>query len=451
MNRENVAVITEKEQLSYGQLKEETDRIASVLEERTVAVLVMEHELANVLFYLACMKKGVVPILLDAGSEPETVKEYVQRYRPHYILLSGGSREYEPVPSYERMACGQGAAVWKSLRMTETVRNDKLALLLTTSGTSGVSRLVRISRDNLRCNTKSICEYLKIRPEERAITVLPLSYTYGLSVLHTHLFAGATVLLTKRSILQKEFWGFFERNEATSLSGVPFTYELLEKGGFLEKRIPSLNTMTQAGGKLPVPLQRKFGEYAVSHGIRLYLMYGQTEATARMSYLPPEDILRKPGSAGIAIPGGRLYLERAENGEADEIVYAGENVSLGYAAGREDLDKGDDNRGVLHTGDTGYLDEEGYLYITGRQTAFAKIHGRRINLQELSERVRERWDIPVSCKEDHGKIRVEYEWKTEEKMSEILEWLGPYTKLGRHCFVPCGRKELRKSTSGKYL
>lgn len=451
MNRGNLAIITEKEQLTYEQLALEIDRAASMLVERTVAVLVMENELACVLFYLACMKKGVVPILLDARTEPHVVREYVRRYEPYYIMFSGSAREDVSTLAYKKTAFGLDVDVWKSSQRVRIVENDKLALLLTTSGTSGVSKLVRISSQNLLCNTKSICEYLKICSEDRAVTVLPLSYTYGLSVLHTHLYAGATILLTKRSVLQKGFWSFFETKKGTSLAGVPFTYELFEKSGMRKKRYASLNTMTQAGGKLPVALQEKFGEYAVRNGIRMYVMYGQTEATARMSYLPPEDVLRKPGSVGIAIPGGKFYLEKAEDEGRDEIVYTGDNVSLGYAVCRADLDRGDDNQGILHTGDTGYLDEEGYLYITGRQAAFAKICGRRINLQELTEQVMERWGIHVSCKEADGKIRVEYERETEEKMEEILHWLWQFTKLGRHYFVLIGKEKLRKSISGKYL
>lgn len=437
MNQNAIAIITENQQISYGKLEIEVNQLAERLTERTVALLVMENELTSVLFYLACMKKGVVPLLLDADTEIPELIEYVQLYEPYYIMFPGEVSGSALFDFYQRMEGAEN--VWISDREERRVKNRELALLLTTSGTTGVSKLVRISKDNLRCNTESICKYLEIDGTCRAITVLPFSYTYGLSVLHTHLYAGAALLFTKRSVLQKEFWGFFAANKGTSLSGVPFTYDLMEKSGFLKRHYPSLNTMTQAGGKLPVSLQKKYGEYASQYGIKLYLMYGQTEATARMSYLPPKDILQKLGSVGIAIPGGRIQIKKTKHGEG-EIVYSGGNVSMGYAVCREDLDKGDVNQGVLHTGDVGYQDEEGYLYITGRKAAFAKIYGRRINLKELEEQIRERWGIYVCCKEDEQKMRVEYETASEEEIKLVVEWLSQQTKLGKHCFVPVRRK-----------
>lgn len=437
MNRNAIAIITENRQMSYGQLETEVNQLAERLTARTVALLVMENELSSVLCYLACMKRGVVPLLLDADTEVSELREYVRLYAPYYIMLPGGFSEAVLFDSYQRME--ENENVWICKRAGQQVKSGELALLLTTSGTTGVSKLVRISRDNLRCNTESICEYLEMDETSRAISVLPFSYTYGLSVLHTHLYAGASLLLTKRSVLQKEFWNFFAANEGTSLSGVPFTYDLMEKSGFLKRHYPSLNTMTQSGGKLPVSLQKKYGEYASQHGIRLYLMYGQTEATARISYLPPQDIFRKPGSVGIAIPGGRIQIEKTSQ-EEGEIVYSGGNVTMGYAVCREDLDRGDVNHGVLHTGDIGYQDEEGYLYITGRKAAFAKIYGRRINLKELEEQIRERWGIYVCCKEHEQKIWVEYETASQEEISLVLEWLSQRTKLGKHCFVPDRRK-----------
>lgn len=179
--------------------------------------------------------------------------------------------------------------------------------------------------------------------------------------------------------MQREFWQQLGDYKATSLSGVPYTFEMLDRLRFYRRDLPNLRTMTQAGGKLLPELHKKFAEYAEQTGKKFVVMYGQTEATARMSYLPPEKCLEKVGSMGVAIPGGRFFLIN-ENGEiiteaerVGELVYEGDNVTLGYAVRGEDLAKGDERHGRLETGDMAKFDKDGYFYIVGRKSAFENI------------------------------------------------------------------------------
>jgi acyl-CoA synthetase (AMP-forming)/AMP-acid ligase II len=247
-----------------------------------------------------------------------------------------------------------------------------LALLLTTSGSTGSPKLVRISYQNLMCNSNSIVEYLKINEKERPITTLPMNYSYGLSIINSHLVAGSTILLTSKSIDEKEFWDFLKNERATSISGVPYTYEMLKRLKFLRMTFPYLNTLTQAGGKLNADLNFEFAKFCEQTNKRFFIMYGQTEATARMSYLPPEYTISKIGSMGIPIPGGQFILtdEKGKELEGDnvvgELVYKGRNVSMGYAITCEDLAKGDENNGILKTGDLAKRDKDNFYYIVGR-------------------------------------------------------------------------------------
>ena len=272
--------------------------------------------------------------------------------------------------------------------------HEELALLLTTSGSTGSPKLVRQSMKNLTANALSIAWYLELDASERPVTTLPMHYTYGLSVLHSHLLAGGTVLLTERSVLEEGFWDFFVSQGATSLSGVPATYDILSRVGFFERELPSLRSFTQAGGKLSAAMHETCARFAEKRGVRFYVMYGQTEATARMAYLPWQRSLEKCGSIGIPIPGGSFSLLDGQGREitgADvtgELVYRGDNVTLGYARGPEDLAKGDEWRGVLHTGDLARRDSEGYYYITGRKKRFLKMAGNRVNLDECEQMVR---------------------------------------------------------------
>ena len=191
-----------------------------------------------------------------------------------------------------------------------------------------------------------------------------------------------------------------KEHEATSISGVPYTYEMLKMLRFFRMDLPHLKTMTQAGGKLNKDIAKEYIEFAQSKGKRFFVMYGQTEATARMSYLPLDHALDKYASIGIAIPGGKFSLidvngNAIEESDVDgELVYEGPNVSLGYAECRADLAKGDENHGVLHTGDVARRDADGYYYITGRMKRFVKVWGNRCNLDATEQIVK---SITTSC------------------------------------------------------
>ena len=224
--------------------------------------------------------------------------------------------------------------IWKSIKRQDT-QLLHLSLIHISSGSTGSPKFVRQSYKNIEVNTRQIAEYLELDQEERAITTLPMNYTYGLSIINSHLLVGAEILLTDKTMMERGFWSFMKEQKATSFGGVPYTYEMLDKLRFFRMDLPDLKTMTQAGGKLIPELHKKFAEYAAEKGKRFIVMYGQCEATARMGYLPADKAVEKCGSMGIAIPGGVFHLIDV-NGEAvtephvtGELVYEGENVTLG--------------------------------------------------------------------------------------------------------------------------
>ena len=327
--------------------------------------------------------------------------------------------------------------------------NPELGLLLSTSGSMGDRKLVRLSYENLQANCDSIVEYLGITADERPITTLPMEYTYGLSVIHTHLAVGATIILTNRSLFQKEFWEMAEKYEVTSMAGVPYTYEMFERLRLTEQNLPHLKTLTQAGGHLHEDLQRKYALWAAETGRRFFVMYGQTEATARMSYIPPEKCLEKIGSIGIPVPGGSMHI--AEDGE---LVYLGANVSLGYATKREDLALGDENGGRLKTGDMARMDEEGYFYITGRKKRFVKVQGRRISLDKVEEDLQEAFacdEIVCTGSDDEGINVYTSSRETADREDEIaamfMEKWQVRPRLVRVTYID----EIPRNASGKVL
>ena len=256
-----------------------------------------------------------------------------------------------------------------------------LALLMSTSGSTGSPRLVRLSWDNLRSNAEQIAASLSIRPTDRAVTSLPVHYCYGLSVVHSHLVAGASVVLTDLSVADACFWDLARAAGVTTLAGVPHSFDLFDRVGFADMDLPHLRTVTQAGGRLDP--QRVVGLAAVGRrrGFDLVVMYGQTEATARMATLAPDLAATHPHTVGRPVQGGRVDLVDGE------IVYSGPNVMLGYARTPADLALG---RTVerLHTGDLGRWTPDGLLEVTGRRSRVAKVLGHRVDLDHVERRLR---------------------------------------------------------------
>ncbi|MDR0434917.1 MAG: AMP-binding protein [Gracilibacteraceae bacterium] len=396
-------------EISYAELRREGERLATAVGGRRLVFALCSNTGGSLLGYTAFLNHRITPLLLKAETEDETLAALLEIYKPDFLWLPAArAAAFAQAPLYSAW----GYSLLKTPHSRVFPLHGELALLLTTSGSTGSPKFVRQSYENIRANTESITQYLELSVSERPITTLPMSYTYGLSVVNSHLWAGASIILTDKALTQKEFWQQFKQHGATSLSGVPYTYEMLDRLRFCRMEPPSLRTLTQAGGKLPLRLQEKFAAYAERTGRRFIVMYGQTEATARMSYLPPEKALAKSGSVGVAIPGGEFSLLDAAGGEitaagvVGELVYKGANVTMGYAESGADLAKGDERGGVLLTGDMARRDGDGYYYIVGRKKRFLKIFGNRVNLDEAEQLVRAEFDCDCACAGVDDKMTV---------------------------------------------
>lgn len=389
------AVITDRgETLTYSQLNDEVVRFADALTHNGFVFTLCENVLGSFVGYVACMNKHIPQVLLDGSKDLELVQRLIGIYQPEYIWMPtarvdeiGGETIYQ----YQEYSLQQ-------MNYSEPIANRdinlELQLCLTTSGSTGSPKLVRLSERNLQSNAESIAQYLHIDENERPVTSLPMYYSYGMSVINSHLIKGATILLTGKAVMQREFWSFIKEQKATSLSGVPYTYEMLKRLRFFRMELPDLKTMCQAGGKLNAAYVKEYVDFAEANGKEFIVMYGQTEAAPRMSYLPSDKAVEKNASIGIAIPGGELCVIDPDGKvitepEVDgELVYKGENVCLGYAESRADLQKGDENHGELHTGDIAKFDADGFFYITGRMKRFVKIWGNRTNLDATEQLVK---------------------------------------------------------------
>jgi acyl-coenzyme A synthetase/AMP-(fatty) acid ligase len=378
-----------------------------------------------VLGYLGCLRSRTPCALFSANLHGSHLSTLLDSYRPPYIWLP--RERAAEIPSASELY-RFGGFVLLSTDFPPLPADDALALLVTTSGSTGSPKLVRLSYGNLAANATSIAQYLQIRENDRAVTSLPMHYVYGLSVINSHLQVGAAIVLTNASIAEQRFWSLLERHGVTSISGVPYTYELLHKLRWQRMNLGSLNTLTQAGGKLHPDLVRKFAVACDAVGIRFYVMYGAAEATARMSYLPPEMATTYPGSIGIPIPGGDLWIQDdsgrviREAGVTGELFYRGPNVSLGYATCGADLARGDERGGVLPTGDLAQRCENNLYSIVGRRKRFLKLFGNRINLEEVEQFVRN-MGVECACGGDDDILRIyitDMRWR-EDVLSAVRE------------------------------
>ena len=381
----NIAIVTEDESITHEQLWVESGAFAEKVGRRCLLFLLCQNVPAAIIAYIGCLNHGIVPVMLDSGLEEGLLSQLAEIYRPDYVWQPKTGKEF---PGMEQKVSVRDYVLWQRNEGKSVLLNDDLALLMTTSGSTGSPKLVRLSYGNIRANTESIIKYLNINKQERAITNLPLHYVYGLSIVNTHLYSGASLVVTDKTMFQKEFWQLFKEKEVTSLAGVPYTFEMLERLRFFRMELPHLRTITQAGGKLDPELHRKFAEYAKEQGKNFVVMYGAAEATARMGFLLAKNSLEKVGSMGIAIPGGRFELVGEDGATIDEastpgeLVYYGANVMMGYAETREDLAKGDEMKGRLPTGDIAIRDEEGFYTIVGRKKRFLTMFGKRTNPEE---------------------------------------------------------------------
>ena len=406
-DKSKVAVIDDSgRSITYGDICDFSVEFAKYLPQRALIFILSENRIGSLLGYTSALSNRIVPLILSAKTEENLLKNLFDMYKPVYMWVP---ETMVPNLGYEQVFAAWDYALVKT-GFPPVPLHDDLSLLLPTSGSTGSPKLVRHSYRNIEANADNVRRLFELTENEKAMAILPMHYTMGLSVIASHLLAGATLLLSGRSLLDKGFWSMLK--EATSFTGVPYSYDILTKMRFTRMDLPSLKIITQGGGKLTPEMWNTLAQYAKDKGKKFIATYGQSECTARMAYLPADLATTKVCSIGIAEPGGQLSIIDNEGNESfegeatGEMVYRGENVTLGYANCQEDLLKGDENHGVMHTGDLARRDEDGCYYIVGRLKRFLKIFGLRIGLDEVEQIIREKYDTDCYCKGNDEKLIV---------------------------------------------
>jgi len=437
------------QQKSYIDLVSDAEIFSRELDSRQIAICFSKNSPEFLTAFVSLLRKRIVPILLPDNYEISQALSLIESFKATYLLIPDPGANippnFDPVTKI-------GEYVLFARPSSENLLDKDLALLLTTSGTTSHAKLVKISYSNLQSNAQSIVKFMNLDSSSRAITTLPFNYSYGLSIVNTHLLVGGSIVLNSNSITDIAFWDAFESFAPTHIGGVPFSYEVFKR---FEKRLfssPTIQIMTQAGGKLPEDDVKFFAEKCKDKSINFFVMYGQTEATARISYLNGDSAILKPGSIGRPIPDGRIYLKDSDGNIITDpfkeglLMYEGPNVFLGYAEVLSDLHSSESDNKALSTGDVAYVDSEGDFFITGRQNRLAKINGIRINLQEIDDYLSGKGILGASVTDDK-KLYIFIE--APEVDLHLLQDISNFTKVRSTLLKILNVTSLPRNFSGK--
>ncbi len=429
---------------TYKDVNSQIENFKNFFERKSLILILSSFSKDFLVNYLSFLKYGHTQIIIDENIKEEFFNEIVSKYRPEFIF----TREYKKILNNKYNIKNKNFLneynIYQSKKSQKIKLNRNLAVLLSTSGSTGSNKFVKQTYENIYSNCKNIAKYLKIKTTDRSITNLPLSYSYGLSVINSHFIKGGSIFVTINTILEKMFWQKIYKYKITNLNGVPFFYEILKRIEFEKFNLKYIKFFTQAGGHLDEKLNKYFVEYCLKNKKKFIVMYGQTEATSRISYLDWKYSLSKLGSIGKAIPGGNLKIKK--NKKRGELIYQGKNVSMGYSENFKDLIDNDINKGTLHTGDVAKKDADGFFYILGRLNRNIKIYGFRINLDDLERKLIAK-SYSCACVGQNELIRIYYSKKNQKK-GIYFELLNTF-KFKKNYFEMIFVKKIPYSSNGK--
>ena len=447
----DIALINEKkENITYRQLLNYSDKISKNINKRSLIFILCSNTFESIIFYVSVLRSGAIPLLLESNISQAILDNLIQKYQPEFIVCN--KLNLKNIKNYTEIFKLENNILLKIKAKINYKINDDLALLLSTSGSTGSPKFVRLSHKNLFTNTKQISSFLATGPSETSITTMPMSYTYGLSIINTHIMNGSKIFVSERSVVEKLFWTNLNNFNVTNFGGVPFIYTILNKLNFKNIETKNLKYITQAGGKLENKLAQKIIETCDKKNIKFYMMYGQTEATARISYVPCEKVKEKLGTIGNPVEGGKIWLEDDQGNvikkinQEGELIFSGENVCLGYSEDYKDLIKGDENNGILRTGDLAKIDAKGNYFIAGRKKRFSKIFGLRINLDDLEEKLNLK-GFDCACSGNDEKIIIFIRESTNS--TQINDYIKKNFKIQDSGFKLVPVKEIPRTYSGK--
>jgi len=393
--KNNVALFLDRtNKIYYRDIVAIAEKFQKKIKKRSLTILITENSFECICGYISLLRANNPLMLLDSKIKKRDLEFIINKFAPEFIYCSIASQKKLPQNFFDLIYSFKDFSLLKVKKSFSYKVNDKLMILISTSGSLAEPKFVKLSYKNIQTNTQSIISYLNLESSDRFITTMPMSYSYGFSVINTHLACGGSIVLNNYSLVDNEFWKFYSATVPSNINGVPFFYDILTKVGFEKVLEKKLKFLTLAGGKVGKKTFQNIASGCLQNDISFFLMYGQTEASPRISYhkVTKEDLSTNNIPIGKAIPGGEIVLRdgndlpiKDQNIEG-ELIYKGNNIFGGYAESYEDLNSFD-NKTELKTGDIGIKNKAENFYITGRKSRFVKIHGYRVNLDYLEKKL----------------------------------------------------------------
>ena len=393
--KKRIALISQdNKKITYGDIIKFKESLKNQFKKRSLTILISDNSSESIMIYVSLVILKIPILLLNQTIRSNDLKLLIKKFNVQKIFLTNKS-DFKNISEFKKTFIATKFRLLVKKNLKNIKINKKIMILLPTSGTMSESKLIKLSYENYLSNTKSIIKYLNLNKSDRTITTLPISYSYGLSIINTHLMRGASIVTGDFSLVEKTFWSSNSLYKPTNINGVPFFYDILSKIGFKKILTKKSKFFTVAGGKISFNTLKKISENLNFKKISFYLMYGQTEASPRMTYhkLVKRDLKKNKIPAGQAIDGCKIYLYNkkkqniSKNNLEGEIIFKGPNIFGGYAENSEDL-KFFAKKKYLFTGDLGIFDKKKKLYITGRKSRIAKVYGFRLNLDQLESKLK---------------------------------------------------------------
>jgi acyl-coenzyme A synthetase/AMP-(fatty) acid ligase len=427
---------------TYGELAAAVHRATSVLHSlaKSVVLLFTENDAGGIIWYLAALRAGHAVFLSPIGLQHPGAKSLVETYCPEFILARCSERPLWLEHSYRSTDNEFDFHVLSRKQIECAPPHPDLALILSTSASSGSPKAVRLSSRNLQASAKQVANALGMYERDRTLLSLPFSYVYGLSVINSSIEVGAAIVLGRGTLADRGNWASVVANTPTILPAVSQTLDFIHQLGMDARSLPTLRGLTHAGEALDQQRFDRAYETFGRNGVGMYLMYGQTEACGRIAVLPPQWLPDRCRSVGKTVADGRVAI-----GPTGEICYEGPNVMMGYASSRVDLELGR-SIDILNTGDTGHLDGDGLLYITGRTSRFCKVSGQRLSLDDVEQFVR--LHRPAAAIERDGIVILFIESEVHDAAVTPMS-LAARFRLPPQSFRVISVRELPRSPRGK--
>ena len=439
--------------ITYRNLYDRINYINSKIDSRNLIFVYSDNSQEFIEGYLSFLKSKNVIFFIESKINKKNLYSLIRKFKPNFL--------YFPIKKikdinfkFSEILKNKDYILIKIKSNNEKIKNNDLALMMSTSGSMGSAKYVKLSYSNIEDNTINISKSLKINKNDKVITTLPPNYSYGLSIINTHIYKKSSIVLNNFSFIDKNFWNSFYKNKVSTFGGVPYTFEILFRLGFNNLNLQNIRYITQAGGKISDFLHNEILKLADKNNFEFIVMYGQTEASPRMSYLPHKNSKHKIGSIGLPIPGGSFFLKDSKNKKIlksnieGNLYYKGKNIFLGYSNSRLDLNLISSKKNILNTGDRAKKDNDGYYFLTGRKKRIVKIYGNRYELDKIEKLINNN-SIECACICKNDKLLI---YLTNNKLVDrVKKILNIELNLKSNSYEIIILKIIKRNQSGKIL